>query len=247
MSKTYFNLQKIDFMRVLLASLAFLAFFSNFNSQISVNTCGPTNTGSSCTVTGGSTTTLRRLRILSGRFGDGVRLTDPYDCGGDRIYGSVEGGVMPYTLTLRLEGSNGRILNKDVIVNANGQDWHSPVSYDSSSPDYVPTGNYRITSSVVDDTGATDTFTYTAFIRSGADCLTSNNNNSTNLTLNITGQNTDQNNSQNGGDAIKVVRTYLLRTGGIAQENPVLFSSSVLLMAHGASLLFIKKPKKIYR
>jgi hypothetical protein len=233
MSKIYFNLQKMGFIRASSALVIFLTVFSNFSSQILVNAqCGPTSTGSFCTVTGGTGSIPRRLRILSGRFGGGVRLSDPYDCGGDRIYGSAEGGFMPYTLTLRLEGDGGIILNKSVIINANGQDWHSPVSYDSTSPDYIPKGNYRITSSVVDATGASDTFTYNAFIRSGADCLTNNNSSNPTTTITTNNGNTNGSNTNNGGttsqngDIIKIVRTQLLRTGGFAHENPILFSSS---------------------
>jgi len=215
----------------------------------------------------GGTGSILRIRRGLVRIMDGLRIRDPYDCGGSIIYGFVEGGVRPYTIDVRLVNKDGvsATINRGVDFAADGQNWTITVSYDRNNASFIPTGNYTITSSVRDTNGATDTEIYTAFIRPASEC--SNNSNGNNSTNNSSSKNSSQPSSSSSSsavvvvnqsnnnktttlsqttDAVKVVQTQLLRTGGFAQNNPLLFSSSILVIAF-ASTLLIRKPKGIKR
>ena len=200
---------------------------------------------------------------------DGLKLIDPYDCGGAIIYGAVQGGIKPYTVSLSIVNKD-RSINRGVNFANDGNNWTAPVSYDSNNSNFIPTGEYVINSSVRDATGATDSYAYSAFIRPPQDCNSSNsnrsssqlsqNNNSINSNSSVNSSSSSSksvvmvaqsNNNTNiplsqTNEVIKVVQTQLLRTGGFAQNNPLLFSSSILILAFGTSLL-IRKPKAIKR
>jgi hypothetical protein len=223
---------------------------------------------------GGSGTIQKILKVLDGfRNQDGLKLVDPYNCGGQVIYGFVQGGSKPYTVSLSIVNKD-RTINRGVNFANDGNNWTTPVSYDSNNSNFIPTGEYVINSSVRDATGATDSYAYSAFIRPPQDCNSSNSNrNSSQSSIQLTQNNnsinsnssvsnssssskaiviaTQSSNNTNiplsqTNEVIKVVQTQLLRTGGFAQNNPLLFSSSILMLAFGTSLL-IKKPKGIKR
>lgn len=215
--------------------------------------------------TGGGGTTQKLLQILDGlRNIDGLKLEDPYDCGGQIIYGFVQGGTKPYTVSLSIVNRD-RTINRGANFANDGSNWTVPVSYDSNSSNYIPTGEYVINSSVRDANGSTDSYTYSAFIRPPQDCNTSSNNNtspsvnsniysssSSNASIVTLNQSGNNNNNDTGAplsqtnQVVKIVQTQLLRTGGFGQSNPLLFSSSILFIALGISLL-IRKPKGIIK
>lgn len=247
--------QHTAFVFQLAVFLTILIAFSNSSAGISVNA-----------QYGGTVSSVNNLRNRPGRNVNGIELDDPYDCGGLIIGGSVQGGTKPYSVTLTLISSN-RTLNRTAIFGSDRENWTSEVSYDTTNPSYIPTDTYTITSFVRDANGSTAVYTYSAFIRPPKDCNSNNSNQNTNQNNSSTISKSSVNSSSSSSssvvittqsnnntntplsqtyEVIKVVQTQLLRTGGFAQNNPLLFSSSVLILAFGTSLL-IKKPKRIKR
>ena len=231
----------------------FLTSFYNVNSLADYGTNGGN--------------TQKSLKVLDGfRSQDGLKLLDPYNCGGSVIYGFVQGGIKPYSVSVSIINKD-RTINRSVNFAGDGNNWTTPVSYDSNNSSFIPTGEYLINSSVRDASGATDSYTYSAFIRPSKDCNSDNSSQNSNQNNNSANSNSSASNSSSSSkpivittqsnnntniplsqtsEVIKVVQTQLLRTGGFAQNNPLLLSSSVLVLAFGTSLL-IKKPKGIKR
>jgi len=252
MKKLIFKFEPTALLKVLTKSFVFLTIlttFSNNFSGISVNA----QYGGIISTTINTTTNLKHS---PGRYGNGLKLDDPYDCGGFKIYGYVEGGTKPYSVTLTLISSN-RTLNRTAVFGNDRENWTSEVSYDTTNPNYIPTDTYTITSIARDANGSTATYTYSAFIRPSKDCKNDTTNTATNSSA-ITWNSASTKNSAttvitNGtnetpktGEVVKVVQTQLLRTGAFAQSNPVVFSSSILLVALGLSL-YLRRPKNIQR
>lgn len=234
----------------------FLTSFYNVNSLADYGTNGGND--------------QKSLKVLDGfRSQDGLKLLDPYNCGGSVIYGFVQGGSKPYSVSISIINKD-RTINRGVNFAGDGNNWTTSVSYDSNNSNFIPTGEYLINSNVRDASGATDSYTYSAFIRPPKDCnsaTSSNSSQNSNQDNNSANSNSSASNSSSSSkpivittqsnnntniplsqtsEVIKVVQTQLLRTGGFAQNNPLLLSSSVLVLAFGTSLL-IKKPKGIKR
>ena len=243
MANFYLKLTPINFFKFLHSFFLAFTILATFSNSLQITTQAQY---------GGTVSTVNNVKHSPGRYGNGIKLEDPYNCGGFKIYGYVEGGTRPYSVNLTLI-SGSRTINRIVIFDKDGQNWMSEVSYDSGNVNFIPKDTYTITSSARDANGSVATYTFSALIQPLKDCSTSNTTaNSTNNTTS-SNKNSATNVITNGtnetpktGEVVKVVQTQLLRTGGFVQSNPVVFSSSLLLIALATSL-WIKRPKNIYR
>ena len=244
MANFYLKLTPINFFKFLHSFFLAFTILATFSNSLQITTQAQY---------GGTTSTVNNVKHSPGRYGNGIKLDDPYDCGGFKIYGYVEGGTRPYSVNVTLISSS-RTINRTVTFDRDGQNWMSEVSYDSGNVNFIPKDTYNITSTARDANGSTATYNFSALIQPLKDCTsntattssaTSNNTSSSkNSTANVITNGTNE--TPKTGEVVKVVQTQLLRTGGFVQSNPVVFSSSLLLIALATSL-WLKRPKNIHR
>lgn len=244
MANFYLKLTQINFFKFLHSLFLALTIFATFSNSLQITTQAQY---------GGTASTVNNVKHSPGRYGNGIKLEDPYNCGGFKIYGYVEGGTRPYSVNLTLI-SGSRTINRTVIFDRDGQNWMSEVSYDSGNVNFIPKDTYTITSSARDANGSVATYTFSALIQPLKDCTSNtattssaasnNTSSSKNSAANVITNGTNE--TPKTGEFVKVVQTQLLRTGGFVQSNPVVFSSSLLLIALATSL-WLKRPKNIHR
>lgn len=163
-----------------------------------------------------------------------IRIIDPYTCGGNNIGGIVIGGYNRriVTVTFTPIGSNNPTYTFTANVDNNGN-WSIPISYDLNSSNYIVSGQYVITSKVVDEIGNSDTYTYTAHIRPPSECTQQENKPKEDkdkilTTTSTTKDQKDQNNKDEAGKVLSLrvadVQPVLIRTGALVKDNPLSMS-----------------------